>query len=82
MKHSEKYEKALSLRKRNETSPSNLKIIVEKEKKKFSPKYSSQTPQTQKSLKFNHFNIKLKDYSTLLLTAKSLNSTRKIQTIE
>ena len=75
------YEKTLSLRKKYESSPSTLKIIIQKEDKKnlISPKEFDQASQNQKSFKFNHFNIKIKDFSTLMLTTKNLTDARKLK---
>lgn len=80
-KHLERYEKTLILRTKNNSSPSTMKIIVQKNpNREYQTQPNLETTQKFKTNKFNHFNIKLKDYSTLMLTAKDLNDKKTLYT--
>lgn len=73
------------MRKKYEESPSKLKIIIQKDSQKntsISPLNIENNPKNKKFSKYNHFHIKMKDYGSLMLTTKSINSQKNFNTIE
>lgn len=71
------------MRKKYEESPSKLKIIIQKSSQKntsVSPLNIENNYKHKKFSKYNHFNIKMKDYGALMLTTKSINSQRNFNT--
>ena len=80
------YEKSLNMRKKVEDTSTQLKIFVQKDgsPSKNNNYYNNNEKnlKSSKSSKYNHFNIKIKDYSSLMLSAKSISTQKNMNTIE